>query len=475
VGTWIRRWLPRLLGWVACLSLAAPVLARAGGGEGYGGGDDGGGGGGGGGGGIGWLIYFWIRFCIDEPVIGLPLTIGVLVAIYFAHQNGMILYHGNVIRRGGAAIDNNATAQAAATLAQTDPAFNADAFYQRVEQAFLKIQTAWCNQDLTGVRPFISDGIHERFSLQFEEQKALGYRDQMSGIHVEGIRLAEVSCDDVFEVATLRIVASAADMRISAADGRRISGSGASEEFAEFWSFLRCCGAKSNPNKPGLIEGNCPNCGAAIEINQSTKCQHCGALLRSGQFDWVLAEITQESEWRPNRRRNIPGADDLRKVDPDFNCIDLEDRVSVMFWRKAMSDRTGKIDALRKIAAEDFCRAYAATLAPPPDGARRYFADCAVGAVQALGVKTDPTVQHAVVEVWWEGARTISPPNGPPTVTSERIQAHHLFMLSRNAGVVSDPGQSVSSAHCPNCGAATPADISSACPFCGTVFHDGSR
>jgi len=28
-------------------------------------------------------------------------------------------------------------------------------------------------------------------------------------------------------------------------------------------------------------------------------CAHCGAMLRNGQFDWVLAEITQDAKKQP--------------------------------------------------------------------------------------------------------------------------------------------------------------------------------
>jgi len=467
--------LPIVAAMCAWLGAATVVLARAGGGGGFhgggGGGFGGGGGGGGGGNGLGWLIYFWVRFCFEYPLIGLPVTAGVLVVIYLGHQQGRYVYQNSVIRRGGAVVNGNLASAAAASLAARDPSFSEQAFYQRVSGAFAKIQAAWCAQNLQSVRPFISDGIHERFSIQFEEQKAFGYRDQMEGIRIESVLLAEVVCEEVFEVATLRICAFAVDYRVAFTDGRRISGSTDSEPFVEFWSFLRRRGVKSDPAKPGLMEGHCPNCGAAIEMNQSAQCEQCRALLRSGQFDWVLAEITQESEWRPNRRGGVAGANLVRKTDPAFNRIELEDRVSVMFWRKAMADRLGKIDPLRKIAADSFCETYAKSFQLLPDGKRLFFGDCAVGSVNAIGVLTGEEQEQAVVEVWWEGARM----NDPHSPTTDRIHAHHLFILQRKAGLHSDPDRSVSSAHCPNCGAPTTDDLSSACSFCGSVMNDGSR
>jgi predicted nucleic acid-binding Zn ribbon protein len=455
-----------------CASLA---LARAGGGEGFGG-DFGGGGGGGGdgnGSGILWLIYMWIRFCAAEPAIGIPVTLlglGFFVFLHFQTRNAL---QNRVIRSGGAIVNANLANKAATTLKGSDPNFDETLFYKRVGDAFMKLQAAWSAQDLGTVRPFIADGIHEQFSIEFAEQKALGYRDQMRDVVINEILLAEVSCDDVFEVAAVRISASAADSHVSLNDGHRMSGLGEQEGFSEFWSFLRRRGVKTDPNKPGLIEGHCPNCGAGLEMNQSAKCPQCGSLLRSGQFDWVLAQITQESQWRPNRRVPPVGSDQIRKVDPAFNRVDLEDSVAVMFWRKVMADRMGYVDPLRKVATNDFCQKYAQRLIPDPEGTRIFFADCAVGAVQALGVTRNDKTQEAVVQVWWEGAQCSCRHEEPMVVGQERAHGHHLFVLQRPAGTTSDPGNSVSSSHCPSCGAPITSDVSSKCEFCGTVLNDG--
>jgi uncharacterized tellurite resistance protein B-like protein/predicted nucleic acid-binding Zn ribbon protein len=229
-----------------------------------------------------------------------------------------------------------------------------------------------------------------------------------------------------------------------------------------------------DPAKPGLIEGNCPNCGAAIQMNQSAKCQHCQAYLRSGEFDWVLTEITQQSEWRRGRHGDAPGTAEFQKTDPGFNRAQVEDKTTVMFWRKAMADRIGKIDPLRKMASEEFCAGYAGTLGPQPDGSRAYFGDCAVGGAHLLGVVPGQAEDSAIVEVAWEGERMIAA-NGPSTQkTGQRTQAHSLYILNRKAGLTSDPGKGVSSAHCPNCGAPITSDTSSGCSFCGAVLNDGS-
>jgi hypothetical protein len=483
---------------LAIVCLAGPVWARLGGGEGYGG--DGGGGDGGGGGGRGAIqfIIWWINVCYNWPQIGLPTTLVVIVIIVLSHRKGLNLYQNSVITRSSAVVDSNRVAQCRAAMLAADPQFNEEDFYRRIKTAFMKLQAAWCLKDLSSVRAFISDGIHERLDIQFQEMKALDVTDVMNDIQVRSIQLAEVTSDDVFDVATVRVAASAVDYRITTSTGQRHDGPTTAEPFVEFWSFMRRHGVKTDSTKPGLMEGHCPNCGAAIEMNQLAQCAQCKSLLRSGQFDWVLAVITQGSEWRPQRRTQVAGGDELRTTDPGFNRVDVEDRASVMFWRKVAADRIGKIDPLRKVASDDLC-AYLAKMGTATNEGRSYLGDCAVGSAHLLAVlpaevdkaeqtplpsgvlmapvasAVDGPMDRAVVEIWWEGQPFQQRPNGQAVPVGQRKKMHQLYVLSRKPGVSSDPGKSVSSAHCPNCGGPVISDLSNACSFCGTVLNDGTR
>ena len=219
------------------------------------------------------------------------------------------------------------------------------------------------------------------------------------------------------------------------------------------------------------MEGQCPNCGAPIEMNQSANCTHCKALLRSGEYDWVLTEITQESEWHVPGRATLPGVAALRNRDPEFDTVSVEDRASVMFWRKATADRIGKIDPLRKIASPEFSQKYAVNLKASAVSSRTI--DCAVGSVESLGVIPGDQRDRALVLIKWSGHRLTAEPDGAGQGRGEDVWAATIFVLSRMSDVKTDLGKSISSAHCPNCGAPESGGVSNACEFCGTVLNDG--
>ncbi len=453
------------------LLIPALVLARAGGGEGFGGGGNGGGGGGGGGNGGGELIYLVFWLLMRYPVIGVPVLVILVVGYVMVQRKGVSVYQGSVIRRGGQAVDVARRQAGLQQLTGDDPQFSPDAFLQRAALAFTRTQAAWAAQDLAPVRPFLSDGVFERFNLQFAEQKALGYRNAMDNVHILGCDIQQVEADEIYQTLAVRITASAEDYSVSLQDGRRLPAPASSEPFTEIWSFLRRRGVQSKLNARGLIEGNCPNCGAAIELNQHAKCQQCGSLLRSGQYDWVLTEITQECEWRGDQPDRVAGVDGLRARDPGFSVQSLEDTASVVFWRLMAAERAGRVDPVRKVAAEAFCSDMDQSLRSRK---RRIFhAKCGVGSVNTLGIRQRDGWDDAVMEIAWSGVRYIEQENGQATEVGSNGVSRWLLVLSRQASARTSVDNSISSAHCPNCGAPQSQSTSNACEACGTVQNDG--
>ena len=483
---------------LALISLTARfALARAGGGShfhsggGGGGGSFGGGGGSwggghGGGGGGGFLYIFNSNGSIDWVGVAVVLIVACMVLYRFYNEfKSLDVRYDTDFRRDPAdmlhvpSVNPGNEPAAIQSLRESDPTFDPARFYSRIQTAFLALQQAWSTQNLTPVRPFISDAILERFTIQFDEQKFLGYRDFMKNVSVESVRLVSVDSDHLYDTATVRIRAAAVDMEI-ATDGKLRGGSAMNQPFTEYWSFLRKRGAKSV--NQGLIEGNCPNCGAAVDINQNATCPHCQALLKNAQYDWVLTEITQESEWQSPplaHAARLVGLQGMLQRDPNFTTADLEDRVSVMFWRLRLSDRLASADPLRKIALPDFVQRFAAKFQSDPFGNRQCYLDCGVGSVTTLAVTSGNTQtgesDHALVEVRWSGILYTLHPNTPPQRTPADNLFYSWYVLKRSPAALTDPEKTISSAHCPNCGAPLSNTASNACDYCNTLLTDGTH
>lgn len=481
------QFLALLVGLVIALS-SAVALARAGGGQGYSGGSHhsspgmhgpagGWNGESGGGGGEGIPLDMLIRLLFWYPQLSIPLLVVVVLFIYWAQRQAIDGHQVRTIRRANLMSDETRRAQALALIKERDAAFDEAAFLGRAETAFGKIQAAWCGQDLSAVRQFISDGIAERFNLQFREQKLLGYRNQLDNLQVLRRLLEQAVPGQVFDAVTVSIAASARDYNVSLADGRRLPWPDVPSQFVEYWSFLRRAGAATKDGA-GLVEGCCPNCGAAIEMNQWSQCASCGSLLRSGEFDWVLAEITQECEWNPHDPSEPAGVAAFQAADPGFNRQHLEDRASVVFWRGAMAQLLGTVDPLRKVAADSFCETFRQELkAVSSNGApatRTFWGNCAVGSVDLRAILPGEPLDRALVEIRWSGRTMLHAADGSYQQQHGVGEFRTLFVLGRKTGLKTSVDASLASTNCPSCGAPESDEASNACEFCGTVLNDGS-
>ena len=452
-------------------------LARAGGGGGYSGGGGGGGFSGGGsyGRSSGGGGKSWSEMSSVEKVIFVSFPVFALILKIREKMKARSLVHVQVGVTGFDFIDMNRHHALESQLRLEDDHFDAQVFIERFEKAFLGIQDAWQHQNMDPVRHFVSDGIYERFSLQIREQVDLGYRNFMDKIYVHDACLADFTRGSFFETVTVHVNASAVDYRVHKDTGKFLSGSSSSQRFTEYWSFIRRLGARTQVDQAGLIEGKCPNCHTQVTMNQSSDCPSCRAQLRSGEYDWVLAEITQSCEWAPADGVLPATVEKFQTLDPGFNLQHIEDRASVIFWRKVHSDRVGSINPLMKMASESYCANARKRLNDQEnEGKRRYYGDCAVGSVECLGVLQREDADHALVRVKWAGYWITIQEKGK-VEKRDWSRKQTLFVLTRQKGVLTNLATSIQSAHCPGCGAAESHVTSHACEYCGAVLNDGSH
>jgi hypothetical protein len=212
--------------------------------------------------------------------------------------------------------------------------FNVEDFNLKVETAFNKIQHAWSNKNLKDVRHFISDGTFRRFSVQFEMMNLMEQTNELSNIKIHSIYPVFAEEDGPFDIIHVFIEASLKDQFISKRDTSL--NSGGEERFVEYWSFMRSHDISTNKNI--YSEKNCPACSAPLPdvAGESSICQYCNAVINSGKFDWVLAEISQESDWlnyRDNRFnfRSNQRWRELQKTVPDLSAQRIEDLASNTF------------------------------------------------------------------------------------------------------------------------------------------------
>jgi hypothetical protein len=359
-----------------------------------------------------------------------------------------------------------AVAEASASLEglrARDPGVSEQSIFEHAAQMSDALRGAWCGGDMRPARAFVSDGVFSRFQVQLALMRQESRRNVMGDARVRGMALVGVETSGPLDAVHVRIDAEARDTEVpvTASDDqvRAALGHARVEPYAEIWSLVRRAGAATKP--AGFQVGKaCPSCGAPLGEGETVKCRYCGGLVCSGEYDWVLAEITQLEEWRPSSAgRAAPGHDALVARDPGAAREVLEDRASYLFWKWVEAGRAGAFTPLRKCAVAPLLQA----------GARldwvRSLSDVAVGAADLLACQLDGPdgFDRALVEVFWSarigGSR-------------EHTPARTVMQMARRTGATSK--LSMTSLVCPACGAPLVESDSSKCDHCGAELTAGN-
>jgi Tim44-like domain len=452
------------------------LLAQAGGGGSFGGSGGGGGGGSGGGGdggGGGEAIFWLIQFTIRYPHYGIPICVVIAVSFYYGRKAESGSRMARTIRRGRKVQEQQLRESAISSVQQRDPTFTEEVFLQRVINSFTTTQSAWSEQDLSRCRAFISDGVRERFELYIAMQKAENIRNRMTDVSVTSCQIVSVSSDSHFDTIHVRITASAISYNQDLTTGKRVSGNSDRTpiSFTEIWSFSRRPGAQTNADA-STLEGRCPQCGSPLKIVDKAECPACQSVVNSGQYDWVLAEITQDSEWVvPSSNTAVPGWDALQEDDPGLNIQHLEDRASVIFWRSLMAVYFQDFSLVKPVLAS--------TIDSVPKlwnpGEDIFWKTPAVGVVevvQAVPASNDE-FDRILLLVRWSATKAVGDRRSPKKLDERRIRTHVLF-LKRRKGTISKVSQTFSSFSCAGCGASIDVGGSAVCVYCGAVLNDGT-
>jgi len=283
------------------------VLARAGGGESFGGGGGSFGGGGGfsggyGGGGFGGGGFLLPFFLLGGGGGGFFVFLFILFALFQLYRR---MSFGNPVQASNwgpayapmAQMRSTVTEDLAALQAK-DPNFNQQIFLDRAQAAFFALQKAWMDRNLEPARVYMSDGIYHRWRTQIDAMIAAHKRNVLDNLVIGGVQIVKVQTDPNFDTITVRIDASAADYEVDDTTANKvIYGSRDSKPFTEYWTFIRSGTARTKAGEAAEVT-QCPNCGAPLSINESGVCSYCKATVTSGQFGWVLDNITQASEWQ---------------------------------------------------------------------------------------------------------------------------------------------------------------------------------
>ena len=179
-----------------------------------------------------------------------------------------------------------------AAIKAHDPGFDLEQFTQQVQRVFFVVQEAWSERKPEMSRQVMADDLWQQHRAQIQGYIDAHRRNMLDYLAVSNIWPVAAHSDQHFDTITMRIMAACADYDVDERTGKVVRGSRDVTQWQEDWTFQRSSRATTQASG-GTLGSKCPNCGAPLDVDLAGACRYCKATIMSGEYDWVLARISQ--------------------------------------------------------------------------------------------------------------------------------------------------------------------------------------
>jgi endogenous inhibitor of DNA gyrase (YacG/DUF329 family) len=469
------------------------VLARVGGGQGYGGG--GGSGGDDGNGAVIYLLFQLVRLLfyltIEYPIVGIPLDIIVIAGvIYYFVRRGrrssetftsgpdtITLGLDTVHRRRGFAREFE-------QLRRFDPNFSEIVFTDFCYALYARAHDARGRgpKELDQLSPYLSE--HARKTLLQLNPPGL---QEVKGIIIGGMTVTNVRGLET------PLVCISLEFEANYTEVVKVNDKVTEMSYyvRERWNLERRREVLSPPPAQATAL-HCPRCGGALQKDTVGACAFCGTRIDSGEFQWFVRSIAPHHREAkgPLLTSDVPevGTDSPSVVQPNFENIraafetnnptfswgkfqararlifdELQGAWSTLNWERARPHETDNLFQMHQYWIDAYRR----------QQLRNVLDKCTVTAMQPVKIMEDAFYNSITVRIGAEGYDyTVD--------TEDRIAAgsknnlrrwseYWTFIRNRNA----QPAAARADLNCPNCGAPLKVNNAGVCQFCGGKITSG--
>lgn len=190
-------------------------------------------------------------------------------------------------------------------IKQSDTDFNSEKFIAWSKSIFIVLQTAWSERDWEKIRTIEKEELFELHNTQLQEYIRLGRINCIERINVNQAFLHKYVRDENFEHLTVCMKVRMIDYIIDEKSGKVLKGSKNDDVFMTYLlTFTRRKGIKTTIIN-GVISNSCPHCGAPVDSASAGRCEYCGSVVHSGEYNWVLSDMQAVKPGFKNDNRGI--------------------------------------------------------------------------------------------------------------------------------------------------------------------------
>ncbi|HOK37395.1 MAG TPA: TIM44-like domain-containing protein [Bacteroidales bacterium] len=414
-------------------------------------------------------LILYLLFMLPEPYNYLSVTTIIIGAIIF----GKLKKQGSILNKiDSSKIPSKQDEKGIRVFKERHPDFETNLFLEKVTKAFYDIQSAWTEKNISKVRRYITDGMYQRVNTQFKMMEILGQRNIIEKLSLKNLIIDKIESDGVFDIIHVGVYASVKDSFIS--EKYPNLNSVYWEEFVEYWTFIRKNSSKSN--KDIYSTYNCPNCGGDLSSNMGdlSKCPYCGTITNSGEYDWVLSEITQADDYRTFGKRFsyfsntlVNKLKEIAEADSDFAPQIIEDKASNGYLQIETARVLKNINYVKRFVNDDFLKKLEKNLKK-----EAYFVYNRIYLNHAtlIGALQKDNKNILIISLKLSFQRVKIENSQAKIIDPVMISKNEIMLLERDVDANPANG-SIYAYQCPSCGGTLTDTTNINCPYCGAILN----
>jgi predicted lipid-binding transport protein (Tim44 family) len=128
-------------------------------------------------------------------------------------------------------------------IRQMDPRFDEKSFTDGCMDQFFKVQGAWANRDMSGIRNLLTEEMNKTLQGQADQLRTAQQVNRLENIAVRSVEMTEIWQEKGEDFITVQIYANLLDYTTDERTGQVVSGSRTEPvKFREYWTFSRPVG-----------------------------------------------------------------------------------------------------------------------------------------------------------------------------------------------------------------------------------------
>lgn len=239
------------------------------------------------------IILLLLNLFVDCPPLAIIVIIIIIIISVAKRKNHSNINIPKYVPQNNIQVPTKPnSAEVLKKIQEVDPMFSEEEFIAWTKDLFVKLQNQWMAREWEEIRHFETNELFEQHKNQIQgyiDKKQINMLERICVNYADLYNFKQVGDKDILEVA---LNSSMVDYIIDEDTKKVLMGDTVTRRTRTYkLTFIRKTGIKTKPGESKVNTTNCPNCGAPTQITSSGKCEYCGSVITTGEFNWVLSNL----------------------------------------------------------------------------------------------------------------------------------------------------------------------------------------